>query len=167
MGTREDERRQLDEEWGWTEDSTEFEANNPGRLRIQPGHYAYCFPFWPLILLGVAVASLAAGIMVRWWWALPSVAVPLLWRRYFRLAAEHFWGGNVNPAKIVSLDPPLVAVHGDLALDDGRSWQVVRIKRQPLFRMAGGPPQLASGWRRWPSTGAAMPTIGPRFFQRL
>ena len=82
-------------------------------------------------LPGVAVTSyVVAAALAR-----------LLWWMAVRIQ-EHFIHGCANPAVVVSMTPPLVAVSGDLTLRRGDHWPVVKIIAQPLDRVRGPRPKV-------------------------
>lgn len=73
----------------------------------------------------VLTASIAAGLTVFVvWWQITRIR-------------EHFAHGCINPAKIVSAQPYLIAVSGDLGLRHGDPWPVIKIMPQPLARTGG------------------------------
>jgi hypothetical protein len=54
-----------------------------------------------------------------------------------------FIAGCVNPSRVVSVDPPLVAALTDLTKGaNPTKWNYIKVLRQPLSSMTGGPPQL-------------------------
>jgi hypothetical protein len=73
-------------------------------------------------------------------WVFFLLAVPLaglLWL-YWWVQRAKFISGCTNPAMVVSVDPPLVAVLTDLSMvPSGRQWYYVKVLWQPLHSMTG------------------------------
>ena len=111
---------------GLTLDQRTF-ASVPGEVRLNPLRYGRFFPTWPIAL---ALALLAGVLLtVQSWFGL-FVFIPALlvnWL-YWRHQAAHFALGCANPAKVVSLNPPLVAVYTDLTTGE-RAYPVIKIIR--------------------------------------
>ncbi len=117
-------------------------ASNPGDLRVNYVRYFLAFPDRPLVLAAVLLGALALAWWVHWgFWILAGLAA--LVNLFFWYGVRmHFRYGCVNPARVVATDPYLVAVVTDLNTGGGGNWDVVKILRQPLGRMTGGPPAL-------------------------
>lgn len=116
---------------------------NPGRLSPQFSSYARCFPAWPTVYAALILAGGALGLLVHpVFWVLSGGALlgALLGLRRLR---KRFLTGRVLPAKVVSVQPYLVAVQTDLRRNS-EPYPVIRVVRQPLERMAGGPPALGT-----------------------
>jgi hypothetical protein len=123
--------------------TTSSSASNPGMLRVSFTKYSYCFPFWSLGLALSLAASLALTFTVSWFFLL--LVLPLIAMNWFYwyIVRMKFVAGCVNPAQVVSLDPPLVAVITNLSKGGRRrAWDYVRVLPQPLARMTGGLPQI-------------------------
>jgi hypothetical protein len=126
-------------------------ASNPGQLVIQWGKYLACYPWEPVFTLiagglgvGAAVgfgngqlpatAAIAIGVVA----ILGAVGWQLLQRR------DHFRHGCVCPAVVISTNPYLIAVATDLATTDAARYPAIKIMKQPLGKMTGGPPQIGT-----------------------
>ena len=95
-------------------------ASNPGQLAVNPFVWSRSKPKWPLLLGGAFLISVLPFAKGFGW--LPLVRSLLLlivnvvyWLRIY----EHFKRGDSAPGKIISLDPPLVAVATDLSKGNG------------------------------------------------
>ncbi len=129
-------------------------ASLPGNITVNPLVWMRCFPAKTVppavliaLLIGLAVSLVvvnhsAAGV-------LPIGALCLyLGRRLnaqYRLMERKCSFGCLNPAKVVSVNPYLIAVYSDLTTRSGDFWPVIKIIRQPLERAAG--PRLKEGDR--------------------
>jgi hypothetical protein len=117
---------------------TQSAASSPGRLRISHLKHWLSFPLWPTLWLGLLLLAIMAGILIHW--AILFLAVPfagLFWL-YWWIQRAKFISGCTNPAMVVSLDPPLVAVLTDLALSPaGTRWHYIKVLEQPLNSMTG------------------------------
>ena len=125
-------------------------ASNPGLLKVQWKKYLVCYKWEPLIwiLCGVgvllvivfsgqqktsipvAVISIVSGLSVIVGWN-------LLQRK------EHFWHGCTCPAVVISKNPYLIAAASDLSTGGGY-FPAIKIMRQPLKNMTGGPPEIGT-----------------------
>jgi hypothetical protein len=118
---------------------TESAASNPGRLAVHWGQYSQCFPLWPIICFMGTPVAIALSIAVHWaFWILAAIVLLLDFAWWMRTRL-HFVGGCINPGKVVSLDPPLIAVFTDLTKGEGYEHPVVKVLKHPLSRMSGGP----------------------------
>ena len=126
--------------------NTDTIASLPGRIPVTLRVWLRCFPRKLLLPMGILVlifapilflmrsgsvlglvltASVAAGLtLFVVWWQITRIR-------------EHFAYGCINPAKVVSAQPYLIAVSGDLGLRHGDSWPVIKILPQPLDRTGG------------------------------
>lgn len=121
-------------------------ATNPGRLRVNPLLYVYCFPFWPLFwgclgaLLFIGALAHAIADAKNWgvavfWGAIVFLMNALYWNRVYSI----FWNADVCPAVVVSERPGLVAVWTNMTTDLDGWHPAVKIVRHPLKRMSGEP----------------------------
>jgi len=128
-------------------------ASLPGCLSVQYPAWVRCFPartvpqmlLLALLLLGalgVLLATAAHSPLGLWPFGLGAVALVRRLDFKFRLIREHFLHGCLNPGRVVSLDPPLVAVYTDMTHTPGQSWPAVKVLRQPLNRARGAQPRL-------------------------
>lgn len=118
-------------------------ASRPGRLRTDWIKYTINFPQLPSIALASSAIPALLGHLVHGaFYGLLLLGLPvtyLLWRKI----QYQFIGGCINPGKIVSLDPPLVAVMTDLLrAPESGPCPVIRVLPQPLSGMTGGKPRL-------------------------
>ena len=122
-------------------------ASNPGRLKVQWPVFLRCFPKWPVIYVlaipGAAILGMLMG-QPRLLPVLPLILFVLALLGLQKLK-EQFWNGDVNPARVVSVNPPTIAVLGDLTTRHGLAWHVVKVIRVPQLRAArGGVPPVGS-----------------------
>ncbi|MBW8885117.1 MAG: DUF3239 domain-containing protein [Planctomycetia bacterium] len=101
------------------------------------------FPLWPTLWLAPLLVVFLAGLLIHW--AFVFLAVPfagLLWM-YWWIQRAKFISGCTNPAMVVSVDPPLVAVLTDLSMGQtGTRWFYIKVLEQPLDSMTGEAPRL-------------------------
>ncbi len=134
-------RKEMDERLKFHQEFTESAASNPGRLEVNWGRYLQCFPLWPTTFAGSAFVFFTLGDKLHWvFWIPTALAAFSLWVWWFR-TRMHFVGGCINPGKVVSLHPPLIAVYTDLS-KGGVSYPVVKVLKHPLSRMYDGPYQV-------------------------
>jgi hypothetical protein len=120
--------------------SREAMASNPGRVRVHYGHYFRCFPIYPLVLACLALVFIPAALLWHWgFWAGFLAFLPL---NYLYWSGVRWQGlyGDVNPAVVLPTDSYLVAVYTNLSAQPGEYWPAIKVVRQPLLRMTGGPP---------------------------
>lgn len=132
-------QKEIDERLKYHREVTQSAASNPGRLEINWARYIQCFPLWPMTFAGSVLLffSLAEGI--HWaFWIPTAIAAFLLWVWWSRTGFQ-FVAGCINPGKVVSLHPPLIAVYTDLTKGGGVSYPVVKVLKHPLNRMYDGP----------------------------
>ncbi len=137
MARRRD-REDMDELLEFHQEFTQSAASNPGRLSVDWGRYSWCFPLWPVICFVGTPVALALAIAVHWAFWILAVIVLVLDFAWWMRTRMHFVGGCINPGKVVSVDPPLIAVYTDLT-KGGPRHPVVKILPHPLRRMARGP----------------------------
>ena len=106
-------------------------------------HHFLCYPTATLIILGLALACVAGAILLHWsFWFGVALFAAALWLDISGSRWQALYG-DVNPAIVVSTEPFLVAVSTDLTTG-GDSYPAIKVLRQPLQRMTGGPPQLGA-----------------------
>lgn len=89
-------------------------ASNPGELKVQPLRWLIYRPFWPILWAGFLVLSLYFAVTGHWaFFMLVGVLVAFNWF-YWRRLKEQFYAGCANPAKVISVNPFLVAAKTDL-----------------------------------------------------
>lgn len=114
-------------------------ASNPGMMKVSLWRHFLAYPKWALIWhlgllfsIGLSVISLLFVPFVLFFlWAI---------RMYWKRVRSQFIAGCVNPGVILSVDPPLVAVHTDLRHAD-QPFPVIKVSREPLHRMLNVVPQ--------------------------
>lgn len=103
-------------------------------------HYSATYPDL-LIIVQVLYWLCGIGLNVAFSAGLFKVVQILgIWLIHLR---EHFSGGCVNPAIVVSQSPPLVAVSTDLRKWD-EPYPVIKILEQPLHKLPGGIPPVGT-----------------------
>jgi hypothetical protein len=113
-------------------------ASRPGRVALNPIHWALHYPLVPvsgIILIGIVISGvqlrfLPPGVIVVALFL--CVAYVLYWYRVF----AHFWHGDANPGIIVSTNPTLVAVSTDMRTGYGE-YPAVKIIRAPTRDVEG------------------------------
>lgn len=105
-----------------------------------PKNYSVVYPDLPVILTAL-YWIFGLGLNIAFLNGLFGVFRVLgFWLRHLQ---DHFSGGCVNPAVVVSQSPPLIAVATDL-----RKWNepypVIKILEQPLSAMSGGIPPVGT-----------------------
>jgi hypothetical protein len=116
-------------------------ASNPGRTRIQWSRWLVCFPWIPAAaLLGSVAVGIAALLIKPIVFAGAGVIVFFLFV-HLNTQRQKFLAGDVNPGVVVSDSPYLVAVLFDMAKGRGTR-PAVKVVRQPLGRMTGGPAKV-------------------------
>lgn len=122
---------------------TNSAAANPGMLRISMLKFWLSFPKWPTVWTSLLLISVLLGVFLTcfgWVLALLFLVVKVF---YWKVVRNKFIGGCVNPSVVLSLDPPLVAVLTNLTKGETETeWNFIRILRQPIANMTGGPPQV-------------------------
>ena len=109
-------------------------ASNPGQMRVNYLQYARCFPKWPLIWFGFFVVSILL-VLVHWAFAVLVLAAIAMNVFYWRRVRALFIAGCINPGRIVSLEPPLIAVATNLAKGPGADCTAIKVLPHPLARM--------------------------------
>lgn len=121
-------------------------AGNPGRIRLNILRYVWSFPRWTLGLGFFIVAGIGLAVFVHPAWILIAFSFAGMLYLYWKRQIVRFVAGCVNPAQIVSLDPPRVAVLANLSSGFGPDVPALKILDQPLHRMLR-PAVLAVGQR--------------------
>lgn len=114
-------------------------ASNPGQIEVQFVKYWSCFPKWPTIWLLSTLFFLAVGIIFKAVLVL-AIICGVLMVLYWTRVREHFRHGCALPGIVLSVEKELVAFCTDLSMGSGE-YPAVRILRQPLSKMTGGPPR--------------------------
>lgn len=132
-------QKEMEERLRFHQEFTESAASNPGQLEVNWARYIQCFPLWPITFFASAFVFFVLASRVHWgFWVLVAIALFLLWAWWFRTRMQ-FVGGCINPGKVVSLYPPLIAVYTDLTKGGGVSYPVVKVLKHPFGRMYDGP----------------------------
>lgn len=120
-------------------------ASNPGRLKIELWRWLHTLSARQFAYVVMFLCLIPLGFLMEMWddWTFkaaflfPAVTVPgFYWR-----AREHFLHGDVNPAVVVSLRPPLLAVSADLSAGRG-AFPVIKVLPHRFKTMTGAPFQV-------------------------
>ena len=114
-------------------------ASNPGLLRVNYLKWIRAFPKWVFIWHGCCLACFLL-LFVSWKALIPACMLLAAVGLYWQKVKTHFIAGCINPAMVLSINTPLVAVTTDLTKGDG-DFDVIRILRQPLANMSTGLPK--------------------------
>ena len=114
-------------------------ASNPGRIQVQFVKYWSCFPTWPTIWFVSTLLFLMVGLVFKAMLVVAALCAILMVMYWIRVR-EHFTHGCALPGIILSVEKELVAFCTDLSTGSGE-YPAIRILRQPLSKMAGGPPR--------------------------
>jgi len=116
-------------------------ASNPGNIKISKLRYLRSYPTWFWIWhgLGLICALLCYFVSLLF---IPLVlffgfCCFLYWRR----VTTQFRSGCANPAKVVSIDPPLVAAFTNLT-KGALETNIIKIAKQPIKKFSTGMPTL-------------------------
>lgn len=123
-------------------------ASLPGRVKVSLLVWGRCFPKETLprlvrLALAMAVPLVFVIAAPSSAWGIVAFSLVLIAAQAFALwreatcVQEHFKYGCLNPAKVVSVSPYLIAVYGDLGLQEGDSWPTIKILSQPLEKVRG------------------------------
>src|SRR2546422_712094 len=93
-------------------------ASNPGKVSVQWLRYVTHFTFWPVCFAGGFLASAALAVARPLFWAVPALVLALNLQYWVRVRMR-FQFGCVNPSKVVSTAPFMLAVFTDLTTGDG------------------------------------------------
>lgn len=119
-----------------------FSAANPGLL--SPSLFKYYRHFPHRIIWRIGLLLVFAGLSFLHWSAIPfALIMAFLVFKHVRDMRSNFISGCICPARILSIDPPLVAVYTDLSMGVN-SCKVIRLFEQPLHRL---PPEFAKTGR--------------------
>lgn len=89
-------------------------ASHPGELKVQPLRWVIYRPLWPILWIGLLVLALYFAVTAHWaYYVLVTLLAAINWF-YWRRLKEHFYVGCANPAKIISVNPFMVASNTDL-----------------------------------------------------
>jgi hypothetical protein len=118
-------------------------ASNAGMVRVHIPTYFRCYPVVPSLLIAVVpIAAVVAPFLAPrhpWTWPVVLFGANFV---YWYLVSMHTRQGDVNPGVVVSTDPNLVAVLADMDSTGSNPQWIIKILRQPLARMTGGPPTV-------------------------
>ena len=120
---------------------TEYGATIPAWVELDTGRWMARHWLFPVVMMGLAgvFTFLMLTVISGFLW-LVLVCVFLLWR-YWNVVRHRFRHGNANPGRVVSVEPPLVAVWTDLD-NVGKEEvvaPVVKVLRYPLKTVLGQP----------------------------
>lgn len=113
-------------------------ASNPANARVMVMHFLKC-DLKDLIILVAGIVLCGALLAVNWKLALILLALAVIVvGMSIATAKQVFSDGDVLAAMVVDPERKLVAVCGDLS-KTGRPHYVVKVLKQPLGRIPGGP----------------------------
>jgi hypothetical protein len=115
-----------------------YAASNPANVKVQIGHFLKC-DLKDLIILVVALVLAAVIAIFNWKPALIVLGIGLVVPVMSVFTAKQvFAEGDVLPALVIDGDRNLVALLVDLSKGGKPIW-AVKVLRQPLGRVTGGP----------------------------
>ncbi len=135
----------FDRERSYTTDNT-TRAGVPGRVQVNWNRWARAYPR-PLLFLGAVllitliVFALTRQVMVL---VFGLVCLSGLWKQISLRVREHFHFGCANPAVVLSVAPPRLAVYTDLATGPRTPYKVIKVIAPPLHLFAGGTPEMGA-----------------------
>jgi hypothetical protein len=103
---------------------------------------------FPVNFLPVLFAAIVAGVLA---WLIHPLVLLLaaayifdFFRKFLPAARVHFWYGCANPAAVVSVSPPRIAVYTDLSAVGRKEHPVLKVVDQPLGCLDGGIPPVGT-----------------------
>jgi hypothetical protein len=126
--------------------SAEAMASNPGRVRLHYRHFLRGYLIESLSLFGLLLLFILPAVLWHWGFWLGVVVLLVLNVKFWRGVRWQGLYGCVNPGVVVSTEPYVVAVLGDLTTS-GEPWPVIKIQSEPrgrMVRMTGGPPEVGA-----------------------
>ena len=117
----------------------EARASNPGRIRIQPLRWFASDPIINLIIVAPATGLVVLAVFVHWSFGI--LAAPAVWWYFFvfwKRQRDQFMEGDRLAAKVVGLDPTLVATFADLTMGEG-FYPSIKIFKTKLTKFGGKP----------------------------
>ena len=127
------------------------EASNPGLVRVQWAKYLACYPWESVLTLFACVVAAGLAVTFGQKQVPPAVSVAagvvavLAGVRWQLLKCkEHFFHGCVCPAVVISTNPYLIAAATDLTTAAEDSYPAIKVMKQPLDKMTGGPPEIGT-----------------------
>lgn len=128
-------------------DTTTF-ASRPGKIRVNWFVWVRCFPSLTVPKLAALAFAVIASLAMLLaapadaWGLIAFSAIVIagqsfiLWSQ-ITLLSENFEYGCLNPARVVSVNPYLIAVYGDLTSQGDSVWPAIKILPQPLGKIRG------------------------------
>lgn len=127
---------------------SDFHASNPANFRLDALHfYKYeilhdkGWQYYLYIILLPALVIAVVGYFIICAWVLMLLPLWMLWRGH-AVKNQHAREGNVCPAKVVSINPDLVAVATNLSYVADKSFPVIHVKLASFRLFAGEPVRL-------------------------
>ena len=129
--------RVTDQELEAIEAKQDAHASYPGRVRVNMFRYMVFYPRWPIgIGIVLLITGLATFLLHKYFvvlFALTFLFAVIGWRQI----KGRYISGCLNPAKIISFSPPLLAVASDFTHSPKQSWPAIKILRQPIESVLG------------------------------
>ena len=110
-----------------------FTAANPALLRVNLWKYFRSFPYPFMLRLGLLAMALGLSTITCIGYPLVLACAYFMFR-LVQSVRKKFVSGCICPARILTVDPPVIAVYSDLSLGVG-SCKVIRLMEQPLHRL--------------------------------
>jgi hypothetical protein len=107
-----------------------FSAANPGLLRPSLLKYFWNFPYSLMLRLGLTFVFVAISLFTCIGIPFALIAAYFTYR-HVKSIQDKFISGCICPAKILSIDPPVLAVYADLSIGKN-SCKAIRLMEQPL-----------------------------------
>lgn len=111
----------------WTVDDN-TRADLPGELSVSKLQWIRHYPKWSLFWTNILLVSVVLGAAAPHWslWVASGVLAGCN-LFYWKQVEEHFQYGCLNPGVVVSVEPPLIAVSGNLTHGGAPDYNVVKI----------------------------------------
>ncbi len=126
----------------------DFHASNPANFRLDALHYYKYdmlsdkgWQFYLYIVLLPALVIAVLGYYLVCAWVLMLLPLWLLWRGH-AVNNRHAREGNVCPAKVVSINPDLVAMSTNLSYVADKNFPVIHLELASFRLFAGEPVRL-------------------------
>ena len=109
-------------------------ATNPGNIRLNVLVWTkYHFSTVAILSLGVLFPLLLSVVLSKWFLVFLMIGLLANGWYWFR-RKEHFAMGAANPGRVISVQPPLVAVITELANQPGYELPAIKIISYPIGR---------------------------------
>lgn len=121
---------------------SEYGASTPANIPLETARWMKHHPLWPVlypVLAGTCLLLMLWGPSGFLWLAL---LFAFLTFRYWGKVRHAFRHGNANPARLLSVRPPLVAVWSDLTTSEEQGHPAIKVLPYPLKTVLGQPLQV-------------------------